>query len=125
MNFVGRTTQIAEKSGRAISAMHRGLIVGKHQFGVRPSNSAELFYTRLTMKITTICLICTVVMVCSVASTLHAEILEKTGTFAGLKVTYKVVLPAAYDAAKAHPLVLVFTGGPQTLQIATSTVETD
>lgn len=70
-------------------------------------------------------MIYTVVTVCSVASTLHAEIFERTGTFAGLKVTYKVVLPVGYDAAKAHPLVLVFTGGPQTLEIATSTVETD
>jgi predicted peptidase len=45
--------------------------------------------------------------------------------FAGLKVTYKVVLPDGYDPARAYPLVLVFTGGPQTLQIATSTVEAD
>ena len=55
----------------------------------------------------------------------RGEVLEKTGTFAGLRVTYKVVLPAAYDASKTYPLVLVFTGGPQTLQIATSTVEAD
>jgi len=53
------------------------------------------------------------------------EVLEKTGTFAGLRVTYKVVIPSGYDAAKTYPLVLVFTGGPQTLQIATSTVEAD
>lgn len=53
------------------------------------------------------------------------EVVEKTGTFAGLRVTYKVVLPAGYDAAKTYPLVLVFTGGPQTLQIATSTVDAD
>jgi poly(3-hydroxybutyrate) depolymerase len=54
-----------------------------------------------------------------------AEVLEKTGSFAGLRVTYKVVLPTGYDATKTYPLVLVFTGGPQTLQIATSTVEAD
>lgn len=54
-----------------------------------------------------------------------AEVLEKTGTFAGLRVTYKVVQPNGFDAAKTYPLVLVFTGGPQTLQIATSTVEAD
>jgi poly(3-hydroxybutyrate) depolymerase len=58
-------------------------------------------------------------------STASAEMLERTGTFAGLKVTYKVVLPGGYDASKTYPLVLVFTGGPQTLQIATSTVEND
>ena len=55
----------------------------------------------------------------------HAELLEKTGTFAGLRVTYKVVLPSGYDASKTYPLVLVFTGVPQTLQIATSTVQAD
>ncbi len=54
-----------------------------------------------------------------------AELLDKTGTFAGLRVTYKVVLPNGYDPSKTYPLVLVFTGGPQTLQIATSTVEAD
>jgi poly(3-hydroxybutyrate) depolymerase len=55
----------------------------------------------------------------------RGEVFEKTGTFAGLRVTYKVVLPAGYDASKTYPLVLVFTGGPQTLQIATSTVDAD
>jgi poly(3-hydroxybutyrate) depolymerase len=54
-----------------------------------------------------------------------AEMIEKSGTFAGLRVTYKVVLPDGFDPAKTYPLVLVFTGGPQTLQIATSTVEND
>jgi poly(3-hydroxybutyrate) depolymerase len=57
--------------------------------------------------------------------TASAELLEKSGTFAGLRVTYKVVLPDGFDASKTYPLVLVFTGGPQTLQIATSTVEAD
>jgi len=55
----------------------------------------------------------------------RGEVLEKTGTFAALRVTYKVVLPSGYDASKTYPLVLVFTGGPQTLQIATSTVDAD
>lgn len=55
----------------------------------------------------------------------RGEVLEKTGTFAGLRVTYKVVLPAGYDASRTYPLVLVFTGGPQTLQIATGTIDAD
>src|SRR5207245_1415850 len=55
----------------------------------------------------------------------RADMMEKTGIFGGLKVTYKVVLPHGYDASRAYPTVLVFTGGPQTLQIATSTVQTD
>ena len=54
-----------------------------------------------------------------------AEMVEKTGTFGGLKVIYKVVLPSGYDPAQTYPGVLVFTGGPQTLQMAGSTVETD
>lgn len=54
-----------------------------------------------------------------------AEVIEKTGTFAGLRVTDKVVLPDGFEPSRTYPLVLVFTGGPQTLQIATSTVEND
>ena len=54
-----------------------------------------------------------------------AEIIERSGTFGGLKVTYKVVLPERYDPARAYPAVLVFTGGPQTLQMAGSTLEAD
>jgi poly(3-hydroxybutyrate) depolymerase len=77
------------------------------------------------MRLTAICLMGVAAAIGSVSTNLHAEMLEKTGTFGGLKVTYKVVHPAGYDAAKPHPVVLVFTGGPQTLQIATSTVESD
>jgi poly(3-hydroxybutyrate) depolymerase len=51
--------------------------------------------------------------------------IEKSGTFGGLKVTYKVVLPNGFDPARAYPVVLVFTGGPQTLQMAGATLETD
>ncbi len=54
-----------------------------------------------------------------------AEVIEKTGTFGGLQVTYKVVLPQGYDAARAYPMVLVFSGGPQTLQMANSTIDAD
>jgi poly(3-hydroxybutyrate) depolymerase len=64
-------------------------------------------------------------IVVALSAPASAEVLEKTGTFAGLRVTYKVVQPAGYDPAKTYPLVLVFTGGPQTLQIATGTVEAD
>lgn len=54
-----------------------------------------------------------------------AEMIEKHGTFGGLNVTYKVVLPDGFDPARAYPAVLVFTGGPQTLQMAGNTLEAD
>jgi poly(3-hydroxybutyrate) depolymerase len=74
----------------------------------------------------------TVVRISLVASMLSmfgggatAEMVEKTGTFGGLKLIYKVVLPDGYDPARDYPAVLVFTGGPQTLQMAGRTLETD
>lgn len=53
-----------------------------------------------------------------------AELVEKTGRFGGLSLTYKVLLPPGYDAARAYPAVLVFTGGPQQLRGAENTVNT-
>lgn len=64
-------------------------------------------------------------MVSTGSSLVWAAMVEETGTFGGLKLTYKVVLPDGYDAARAYPTVLVFTGGPQTLQMAQRTLETD
>jgi poly(3-hydroxybutyrate) depolymerase len=55
----------------------------------------------------------------------QAEIVEKSGTFGGLKLTYMVALPNGYDPSRAYPTVLVFTGGPQTLQGASGTLEAD
>ncbi len=50
---------------------------------------------------------------CSPAA--YAGTLEKTGTFAGMKLDYKVVLPKAYNRSRAYPTVLAFGGGPQTV----------
>ena len=47
-----------------------------------------------------------------------AEMVETTGRFGGMPVTYKVVLPAGYDPARTYPVVLVFTGGAQQLRRA-------
>lgn len=55
----------------------------------------------------------------------HAETIQKSGTFAGATVTYQVVLPSGYDAAKAYPAVLVFPGSSQTLRLTTSALEND
>ena len=46
---------------------------------------------------------------------LHAEVLDKSKKVAGKTVQYKVVLPSAYDPAKAYPAILAFGGGPQTM----------
>ncbi|MGH9784203.1 MAG: alpha/beta hydrolase-fold protein [Terriglobia bacterium] len=52
-----------------------------------------------------------------------AEVLDKSGTFAGRTVPYKVVLPSNYDPAKAYPAVLAFPGGTQTMRTVESAVE--
>jgi poly(3-hydroxybutyrate) depolymerase len=59
------------------------------------------------------------------ASSARAEILSKSGQFAGTTVEYRVLLPPGYDAAKPHPVVLVFTGGGQSIQAAENTLKVD
>jgi len=54
-----------------------------------------------------------------------AEILSKSGGFAGTTVEYKVLLPPGYDGSKPHPVVLVFTGGAQGLEAAENTLKAD
>ena len=44
-----------------------------------------------------------------------AEVRDMHARVAGTTVHYKVVLPNGYDAAKTYPAVLVFGGGPQTM----------
>src|SRR5215831_9942572 len=50
----------------------------------------------------------------------RAELLEKTKKVGNTTVQYKVVLPNGYDPAKAYPAVLVFGGGPQTMNTVDS-----
>ncbi|MSV36320.1 MAG: hypothetical protein EXQ47_12095 [Bryobacterales bacterium] len=45
----------------------------------------------------------------------QAEVLEKTKKVARATVRYKVVLPNAYDPAKAYPAILALGGGPQNM----------
>jgi poly(3-hydroxybutyrate) depolymerase len=54
-----------------------------------------------------------------------AEMIEKSGRFGGLEVTYKVVLPNGYTPGRAYPVVLVFTGGAQQLRGAENTLNAD
>ena len=51
------------------------------------------------------------------ARPVYAELSEKTTRVGGTTVHYKVVLPAGYDAARAYPGILVFGGGPQTMNV--------
>jgi poly(3-hydroxybutyrate) depolymerase len=50
----------------------------------------------------------------------RAELLEKTKQVGRTTVRYKVVLPSGYDPAKTYPAVLVFGGGPQTMNMVDS-----
>ena len=59
------------------------------------------------------------------ANAARAEIVGKSGQFAGLTIDYKVSLPPGYSPDKAYPLVLMFTGGGQALQAAQSSIEQD
>ena len=60
---------------------------------------------------------------CLLFSTIsRAGTIERTGTFGGLKVTYRVDLPNGYDPARAYPTLLVFTGGEQTMNIVEQTL---
>lgn len=54
-----------------------------------------------------------------------AQMLDRSGTFGGLQIAYKVLLPPGYDKAKAYPTVLVFSGGPQTIAGSASTLAAD
>jgi len=51
------------------------------------------------------------------ARPLRAELIEKATRAGGRIVRYKVVLPDAYEPAKAYPGVLVFGGGPQSMAV--------
>jgi len=52
----------------------------------------------------------------------HAELLDMTKKVSGTTVHYKVVLPNGYDPGKAYPGILVFGGGPQTLNTVDGTL---
>jgi dipeptidyl aminopeptidase/acylaminoacyl peptidase len=54
-------------------------------------------------------------MVC--ASPVRAEVGEHTVRVGGRTVHYKVVLPDGYAPATEYPGVLVFGGGPQTMNV--------
>jgi pimeloyl-ACP methyl ester carboxylesterase len=49
------------------------------------------------------------------AHSAQAEVSERIMRVAGTTVNYKLVLPTGYDATKVYPAILVFGGGPQTM----------
>jgi len=51
-----------------------------------------------------------------------AEVSERIMRVAGTSVSYKLVLPNGYDAAKTYPAILVFGGGPQTMNTIEGTI---
>jgi predicted peptidase len=55
------------------------------------------------------------------ARSASAEVLDKSGSVAGVKVYYKLVLPLGFDPAKEYPAILVMGGGPQTMTTVDST----
>src|SRR5437773_3334706 len=62
----------------------------------------------------------TAALAISARQPLHAEQAEKTKKVGGTTVHYKVVLPNAYDPAKAYPAILALGGGPQTMNTVDS-----
>jgi predicted esterase len=52
----------------------------------------------------------------------QAEVLEGTKMVGGSTVHYKTVLPNSHDPAKAYPAILVFGGGPQTMNTVDNTL---
>jgi len=52
-----------------------------------------------------------------IAAPAQASTVLKSGTFAGMKVDYKVVLPNGFDAGRAYPTVLAFASGPQNMRM--------
>jgi len=66
--------------------------------------------------------IAVVVLSPAAATPLHAEVRDLTKVVGGMAVRYKVVLPYMFDAAKAYPAILVFGGGPQTMDTVDRTL---
>jgi poly(3-hydroxybutyrate) depolymerase len=67
------------------------------------------------MKISSLSTVAAALLIAVTALPARAEVLEKSKKVGRVMVQYKVVLPSGYDAAKAYPAIIVFGGGPQTM----------
>jgi pimeloyl-ACP methyl ester carboxylesterase len=56
------------------------------------------------------------------AQAAQGEVTERIMRVAGTSVSYKLVLPNDYDATKTDPAILVFGGGPQTMNTIEGTL---
>jgi poly(3-hydroxybutyrate) depolymerase len=56
-----------------------------------------------------------IVLLTLIAAPAAADVRDLSTRIAGTTVHYRVVLPSGYDAARTYPAVLVFGGGPQTM----------
>ena len=66
--------------------------------------------------------VCAAILLVAGAGVLHAEEKELSKKVGRTTVHYKVVLPNGYDASKTYPAILVFGGGPQTMNTVEGTV---
>jgi poly(3-hydroxybutyrate) depolymerase len=74
------------------------------------------------MKINILSIVAVALLILCAVSPARAEVLEKSKQVARVNVQYKVVLPAGYDPAKAYPGIIVFGGGPQTMNTVDGTL---
>ena len=68
------------------------------------------------------CLVATVVFLTAIPFA-AAEVIEKSGAFAGKTIQYKVVLPNDFEPAKTYPGILAFSGGTQTMRTVDRSIE--
>ena len=54
-----------------------------------------------------------------------AAVERHTGTFNGIEISYRVLLPDDFDPAREYPVVLHFAGGPQTWDIVERSTDAD
>ena len=63
--------------------------------------------------------------ICLTSESALADTIAKSGTFAGLTVQYKVVLPPNYDPSREYPTVLAFPWGSQDMRSVDNKLESN